>query len=152
MGDGRDENHESSEAGSSGAALRTGSVVMMIEDDELLGKMVELLLSMEGFTVLRAEGETEAVEMGEEYRGVIDFLLADVRLKEGSGPGAAKQLSRRFPDMKIAFMSGYSREDLVEKGLLHEEDAFLPKPFDVRAFRSLIHTRFPKEVSWIPAR
>lgn len=139
------------EMGTRWPGLRHGATVLIVEDEEMVSKLVQLLLVLEGFNVLEAESESEAVEMATGFRGVIDLLLADVRLKEGTGPGVARTLANRFPDLKTAYMSGYPREELIRQGHLRETDAFLPKPFDVAAFRGLIRGRFAQEASCSPA-
>ncbi len=135
----------------SGEGKKAKPSVLLVEDEEMVAQLVTLMLTLEGFSVLHAESEPEALDLALGYRGAIDLLLADVRLKEGSGPGAARRLRLRFPEMKIAYMSGYPREELVSKGLIDEDAPFLPKPFDLAAFRSLIRMHFPVEAGWTPA-
>ena len=101
-------------------------------------KVIRLLLNADGKVVLTAESEDEAIQIAERERGPINFLLSDVRLGQGSGPGIAQRLRDSHPEAKVLFMSGYSQNILEELGLLNPEDAFLPKPFDTKAFRSAL--------------
>jgi CheY-like chemotaxis protein len=138
--------------GTGWAVVRPKATVMIIDDEKPVTELVRLLLTLEGFNVLEAGSEPEALEMANGFRGVIDLLLADVRLKVGSGPGAARRIASRFPKLKTVYMSGYSHADLIRLGILAEEDLFLPKPFDVSAFRAVIREGFAKEAQWSNVR
>lgn len=123
-------------------------VALVVEDEEMVLQLARLMLTMEGFRVLAAAGEDEAVSLAEQYPGRIDLLLADVKLRQGSGPGAASRLALRRPDLEIVYMSGYSRSELTGTYLIGADAAFLQKPFNVSAFRSAVRIRFPGISSW----
>jgi FixJ family two-component response regulator len=46
-----------------------------------------------------------------------------------SGPELAGSLTTSRPEMKVLFMSGYTQEAMVHRGVLPPGRAFLPKPF-----------------------
>lgn len=138
--------------GTDWAVVRPKATVLILDDEEPVTKLVRLLLTLEGFSVQVAGSEPEAIEVGRGFKGKLDWLLADVRLKVGSGPTTARRLADRFPGLKTVFMSGYSRADLIGLGQLEPEDVFLPKPFEVSAFRALMREGFAKEAQWSPAR
>ena len=46
-----------------------------------------------------------------------------------SGRELAEQLTRRRPDMRVIYMSGYTDSAIVNSGILQKEVAFLQKPF-----------------------
>ena len=66
--------------------------------------------------------------MGESQQGAIDLLLTDVVMPRLSGREVAEALHRRFPLMKVLYMSGYTDDAVVRHGLVQEKVPFLQKP------------------------
>ena len=59
----------------------------------------------------------------------IHMLLTDVVMPEATGPALADELVKAHPDMKVLFMSGYSRSTMEQHGSLEGDVHFLEKPF-----------------------
>lgn len=113
-------------------------MVLVVEDEEMVLHVIRIFLSLEGFGVVAAEAEDEAVALADGFPGRIDLLLADIGLPKGSGPGVARRIRGAHPETKVAFMSGYSRAELIAQGKIQKDDVFIPKPFEVKTFRSTL--------------
>ena len=136
------------QAGKRGAmGYGNSATVLLVEDEASVLQVVRLILTQEGCAVLTAESEEDALDAFRGDAGKIDLLIADVKLKQGSGPGVAKHLRMANPGVKVVYMSGYLREDLIEKGLILRDDIFLPKPFDMGSLRSVIRAR-DMDIGW----
>ena len=61
--------------------------------------------------------------------GSSDVLLTDVVMPGLCGPDLARQLLERRPGLKAVYMSGYTKEAIVQHGVLDPGIAFLQKPF-----------------------
>jgi CheY-like chemotaxis protein len=59
----------------------------------------------------------------------IDLLITDVVLPEMNGRALAERLAKSQPDLKVLFMSGYTDDAVVRRGVLHQETHFIQKPF-----------------------
>jgi DNA-binding NarL/FixJ family response regulator len=46
-----------------------------------------------------------------------------------SGPEFVEQLRRKRPDVRVLYVSGYTDDEVVKRGVLAGETAFLQKPF-----------------------
>ena len=75
---------------------------------------------------------------GERRRGVaalraggehIDLALTDVVMPHLSGRELADRLGKRWPGIKVLFMSGYTDDTIVPHGVLENGSAFIQKPF-----------------------
>ena len=60
----------------------------------------------------------------------IDMLLTDVVMPgEINGEQLAQQVRKRLPDLPVLYISGYTRDALVEQGALKTGVSLLAKPF-----------------------
>ena len=67
--------------------------------------------------------------MAGEHAGPIDLVVTDVVMPEMSGRCLAQQLGVKRPGLRALFMSGYTDDEIVRRGLAAAGAAFLPKPF-----------------------
>jgi two-component system, cell cycle sensor histidine kinase and response regulator CckA len=119
------------------AADLTGQgTILLVEDEEAVRAFGARALSARGYSVLEAASGREALDIIEqrmrEKTGAIDLVVSDVVMPEMDGPTLLGELRRRYPTMKIIFVSGYA-EDAFKKNLPDGEDfTFLPKPFSLK--------------------
>ena len=123
-------------------ADKTGSqgseTILLIEDDQDVRRLARAILQMNGYRVLEAERESEALLICEQQDEPIHLMISDVVMPKLSGPILAEQLSRLRPEMKVLFMSGYTDEAIVHHGILGPGTAFLQKPFTPQALTSKV--------------
>jgi CheY-like chemotaxis protein len=103
--------------------------ILLVEDDEMVRNLVRETLAREGYEVIDAADAVEARRLAESYKGMIQLLITDVVMPKVSGRELAEQITRRRPETKVLYMSGYTGNAIVNNGLLEKEVAFLPKPF-----------------------
>ena len=74
----------------------------------------------------------EALQIMEERETAVDLVVSDVVMPEMDGPTLLRELRKRYPDLKVIFVSGYA-EDAFKKNLPEGEPFnFLPKPFSLK--------------------
>ena len=103
--------------------------ILVVEDDEMVRNLVRETLQREGYKVLDAAGPVEARRISERSRSPIHLLITDVVMPRTSGRDLAVDLSRRRPEMRVLYMSGYTDGAIVNSGILQKEVSFLQKPF-----------------------
>ncbi len=121
-----------------------GETVLVLEDALDVRELAVAMLDDLGYSVLAARDAEAAAKTMAEHSGAensgaensgaensgIDLLLSDVALPGGkSGPDFAEEAKRRWPGLKILFMSGYPAEALAHQGKLGEDIPLLSKPF-----------------------
>jgi signal transduction histidine kinase/ActR/RegA family two-component response regulator len=103
--------------------------VLLVEDEEIVRRLVRETLVRAGYKVLDTSDPLEAQRLSDNYRGRIHLLITDVVMPKLSGRELAEGLRGRRAGMKVLYMSGYTDNAIVNTGILHKEVAFLQKPF-----------------------
>ena len=111
------------------AAARGSETILLVEDEEMVRKLVLETLQMEGYHLLEASGPEQARQIVGRHSGPIDLMITDVVMPKESGRELAEKLLRRRPQMKVLYMSGYTDNAVVNSGVLGSEMNFLQKPF-----------------------
>jgi len=118
-----------SDASSSEASVETTTAsILLVEDDPMIRSLVSQTLEMQGYTVLLAEDGWEGIKVARQLKGKIDLLFTDVVMPGLGGAELSVAMQELYPDIKVLFMSGYSRSQLDEEGV-PPEAALLEKPF-----------------------
>jgi two-component system cell cycle sensor histidine kinase/response regulator CckA len=105
--------------------------VFLVEDDEMVRKMVEVSLRKLGYTVLSAAGPEEALAIFPKEKNTVDLLITDVVMPKMNGKVLYKRLKSVRPDLKVLYMSGYTANVIVDHGVLNKGVQFISKPFSI---------------------
>jgi CheY-like chemotaxis protein len=112
--------------------------ILVVEDEELVRRLVMKLLRREGYEVLGAANAGEALLIAEQRRD-IDVLLTDVVMPIMNGRQLAERLHAMLPGMRIAFMSGYHDDEVLRgmTGVVHLQKP-VPRAVLVEKLRELL--------------
>jgi len=103
--------------------------ILLVEDDEMVRKLVNKVLDNEGYRLLEAANGVAALSICAQYEEPIHLLLTDVVMPEMSGRELANRLAAVRPELKVLYMSGYTDDVIVHHGVLDEGTEFIQKPF-----------------------
>ena len=104
--------------------------ILIVEDDEHLGRGLEINLVKAGFEVLRARKGETAVAMA--LRTEPDLITLDVMLPDMSGFDVCRDLRRRGINVPIIMLTARGEEIDRIVGFEIGADDYVPKPFSVR--------------------
>ena len=107
-------------------ALGGKETVLVVEDQAEVRKYAAAALRAYGYHVIQAENAGEALLFCERER--IDLVLTDVVMPLLSGRELANRLEKRWPRVKVLFMSGYSDDAVALHGVLEKGAEFIQKP------------------------
>ena len=115
---------------------RTDSVygsetVLVVEDEEMVRKLVCETLTAYGYHVLEAGTPTHALELVKKHIGPLDLLLTDVIMPQMNGRELHQNILAVKPDIKTLYMSGYTDNVIVHHGVLDRNINLLNKPFSI---------------------
>jgi CheY-like chemotaxis protein len=109
--------------------LRCRETVLLVEDEDMVRRLIAQVLASQGYTVLEAGSGPQALELVAGHTGNIELLLTDVVMAGMSGRELSEKLLRLRPDLKVLYMSGYTDDAILRHGVLQNSTAFLGKPF-----------------------
>ncbi len=115
------------------APAGTGEVVLVVDDEDVIRRLLCRLLSRNGYQVLDAASGEEAVALVDGHGATIDLLVTDVVMPTMSGPQVAEALVARNPRLRVLFMSGYADDRMFVHGMEHDRTHFISKPFSADA-------------------
>jgi CheY-like chemotaxis protein len=102
--------------------------ILLVEDDEVVRTMTREILETAGYKVLVANNTDHAVDICKQYKETIHLLLTDVVMPKESGQGLAEKLRKLRPQMKVLYMSVYTDDAIVNRGVWEKGMKF-QKPY-----------------------
>ena len=103
--------------------------VLLVEDEDAVRNLVERVLVSRGYRVLSAEHGPDALMLASEQRGNIDLVLTDIVMPAMSGRELVEALRAARPAVRVLYMSGYTDDEIVRRGLHDPSMSFIQKPF-----------------------
>jgi two-component system, cell cycle sensor histidine kinase and response regulator CckA len=111
------------------SAFSSHETILVVEDEPSLLKMVSRMLGGSGYTVMTADNGEEAIRILEQYHHEIHLVLTDMVMPRMGGKELAERISETYPHIPIIFMSGYTDQSILHRGILQEGVTFIQKPF-----------------------
>jgi DNA-binding NtrC family response regulator len=112
--------------------------VLVVDDDEAVRLVLLRTLMKIGFSVSVAGDGSEAVALFEADPSSFRLALLDYKLPGMHSKDVFAHLRSKRPDLPVILMSGYSREDAVDKDKGLDYACFLHKPFTVEVLATKV--------------
>jgi CheY-like chemotaxis protein len=109
-------------------------MILVAEDNEQVRTVASMMLQDCGYVVLEAVDGRMALEIAEQHPGEIGLLVSDVVMPDMNGKVLYNRLAKRWPHLKVLYMSGYSENVIAHHGVLEPGVHFIQKPFNADAF------------------
>jgi two-component system cell cycle sensor histidine kinase/response regulator CckA len=103
--------------------------ILVAEDEPELLDIVTNILEGDGYNVLYGRSGEEGSQLSEQYNGKIDLLLTDIVMPGMSGGELAREILPHHPEMRVLYMSGYTKYTVGAQGVLESANSFIWKPF-----------------------
>src|SRR6187401_3754696 len=101
--------------------------LLIVDDHEVVRQgLVALLDRREGFQVV-AEAGTVAESIEAARRFEPDIIVMDVRLPDGSGIEACREIRAEMPDTKVVILTSYPDEEAVFSAFIAGASGYLLK-------------------------
>jgi PAS domain S-box-containing protein len=103
--------------------------ILLIDDDDAVRALTKRVLCRCGYTVLEANRGTDGLRLAAAHRTPIHLLITDVVMPGIPGRIVAEQIVKSHPETKVLYVSGYTDDDVMRTGVLHDAVHFVQKPF-----------------------
>lgn len=107
-----------------GQIVRNSTLILLVDDDDTVRETSADMLQELGYEVMQASSGAEALELLDTHQ-TVDVMVTDIRMPGMSGIELSEVASNRFDKLKIIFISGYYRPQVIKR-------RFLQKPFRTR--------------------
>lgn len=105
--------------------------ILLVDDEELILRLMERLPSFEGYDVLAAPDPETGLYLTEKLGRHIDLLVTDVMLPKFNGVKLAQQVLARCPHVRTVFITGLLEAALSREGLDPKTAHVVFKPFSI---------------------
>ena len=102
--------------------------ILLAEDDEAVRELHRTILEEAGYRVIEAVDGRDALDKFEEHMAEVDILATDVIMPKMNGKSLYEEIRKIRSDMKVLFMSGYTKDIIVERGIIEDEFILVTKP------------------------
>ena len=101
--------------------------ILLVEDEESLRTLTRNILEESGYVVLEASDGARALEIAREHSSPIDLLLTDMVMPGMDGRAVAERVLQFYPEIKVAYMSGYT--GMTTREAANFNGVLIAKPF-----------------------
>ncbi len=108
---------------------RGSEAILIVEDDDNLRHLVARVLTARGYTVHVANTGATGLAIASNQSLTIDAVITDVVMPGMNGRELVEELLEGRPALGCLFMSGYTDDEILRRGVSRGEAAFLQKPF-----------------------
>jgi two-component system cell cycle sensor histidine kinase/response regulator CckA len=111
------------------APIRGGTeTILMAEDNGEVRALAKSVLEEYGYRVIEAHDGTEAVKAFMEHKEEIDLVILDVVMPGKNGKQVDEELRKQVPLLNTIFISGYTADIVLGKGIHNTSFNFISKP------------------------
>ncbi len=129
--------------------------ILVVDDEPVHLKMLDTVLSSEGYDVQEADdGETAIAAVEEQF---YDLILMDIRMARVGGIEALKRIKELSPGIPVIIMTAYASVSTAVETLKSGAYDYLIKPLDIEELKILIrnalhHHRLKEENLYLKER
>lgn len=107
--------------------MTTVTRVMIVDDHEVVREGLRALLRRQPELEVVGEADSVASAIEEARRTEPDVVIMDVRLPDGSGVEACREIRAQRPDTKVIMLTSYADEDAVFASIMAGATGYLLK-------------------------
>lgn len=103
--------------------------ILVVEDEQLMLRLLEKFLSRQGYQVLVASDGEQAIEAYCRHKTEIDVVLLDVGLPKVKGMDVLLKMKDENPDVRVVIASGYLEPKVKTEMYRAGVKDFIDKPY-----------------------
>lgn len=103
-------------------------MILVAEDNADLRTLLRTILEVKGYIVIEATDGADAIRQFMKHRDSISLLVLDVVMPRKNGKEVYEEVKALRPGIKAVFMSGYTGDIVIDKGVQDDLVHFISKP------------------------
>jgi CheY-like chemotaxis protein len=125
------------------ATATAASVILVVDDDQIVLRTAKIALERKGMTVLMAENGRAAVEVFRQRAGEISLVVLDLAMPVMGGRDTLEALQSVRPDVPVVISTGYGDDELLRQLAGKHIAGSIRKPYTSR-------TLYEKVLAYLP--
>jgi two-component system, cell cycle sensor histidine kinase and response regulator CckA len=114
-----------------------GRRILVVEDEDVVRKLLARTLERLGYAVETAQDPTFALPTLRERGDEFALVISDMVMPQMTGVEFAREVAEWKPELPFVFMSGYTKDVAAQSGAV-AEGTFLQKPFTSEALATTV--------------
>ena len=110
--------------------------IMVIDDENIVGKMIKAVLEQDGYMVETFLNATPALSRLKEER--FDVVITDLKMKGLDGMDVLRTVKTESPDTKVIMITAFASLDAAIEAMRGKVDDFFPKPLKIKDLKACI--------------
>lgn len=119
--------------------------ILVVDDELMMRKLVEKILSRDGFQVALASDGREALSMLAERK--FDIVISDIKMPEMNGFELLQVIKKNYPTTAVIMMTAYGDTYSVKDALLLGADEYVTKPFQSQEIALMVERTYWRIIS-----
>jgi DNA-binding response OmpR family regulator len=128
--------------GSNGGGTET---ILVVEEEKIVRELLCSILEERGYRVISADGASAALALAAEQTGEIALVLMDAELHRKPGSEVVRELSSRWPGLKVLLLAGYTEEQNLIEQLSDARSVIVEKPFTIEELTGRLRQLLDRE-------
>jgi DNA-binding NtrC family response regulator len=125
--------------------MKNTTTILVVDDELMMRKLVEKILSRDGYRVLQAENGADALELLKQER--VDIIVSDINMPTMNGFDLLRTVKQKYPAISMIMMTAYGDTYSVKDALLLGADEYLTKPFKTHEMTLIVERTYWRVLS-----
>jgi two-component system, cell cycle sensor histidine kinase and response regulator CckA len=107
----------------------TGQTVLIVDDEPAIRRIVDVILSKNGYRTVVASDGREAVALFCQHTDEIDFVVSDLMMPYQDGPTTIRAIRKMKDSVRVLAITGLGEEARIAEAKAAGAESFIKKPF-----------------------
>ena len=116
--------------------------LLIVEDDQTLNEGLCMALRQDDRKIISCDCLKAA--RARLALGIVDFVLLDINLPDGSGLELLKEIKKQKPSLPVVLLTANDTDRDIVQGLETGADDYITKPFSLSVLRARVNTQLRK--------
>lgn len=112
--------------------------ILVVDDDEAVLSVVAKVLSRQGYRVSTASNGEAGLKVAAEADEPFALMVTDMVMPGMNGRELAEAMAVQSPSTLVLYMSAYTEDEILRKGVRASDVHFISKPFTVDGLREKV--------------